>query len=81
MEVKYKRNITFMEVRKIVECYMKENIYTNVAQTASPIICAIGSMLHFFFTFQTQEIVLPDSVFSFLLYCLNFLFCWILQNK
>ena len=34
MEIKYKRNI-FPEARKIVESYMKENTYANVAQRAS----------------------------------------------
>ena len=35
MEVKYRRNITFLEARKIVERYMKVNTSANVAQKAS----------------------------------------------
>ena len=31
MEAKYKRNITYLEVRKIDESYMKVNAYANVA--------------------------------------------------
>ena len=37
MKVKYKRNITFLKARKIVESYMKVNISANVAQKVSPI--------------------------------------------
>ena len=29
--VKYRRNITFLEARKILESYMKVKTYTNVA--------------------------------------------------
>ena len=32
MEVKYRRNITFSEARKILESYLKVNTYANVAQ-------------------------------------------------
>ena len=34
MEVKYRRNITFLEARKIVESYLKVNTYANIAQKA-----------------------------------------------
>ena len=37
MEVKYGRNITFPEGRKIVECNMKDKNYTNEAQKARSI--------------------------------------------
>ena len=37
MEVKYSKNITFSEARKIVESYSKDNKYVNVAQRASPV--------------------------------------------
>ena len=37
IEVKYRRNITFREKRKLVESSMKDNTYANVAQRVSPI--------------------------------------------
>ena len=37
MEVKYKRNRTFLDARKMVESYMKDNTYANVAQKVSSI--------------------------------------------
>ena len=37
MDVKYKKNTTFLEARKIVESYMKVNTYANVAQKVCPI--------------------------------------------
>ena len=35
---KYKRNLTFLEGRKIIVSYMKADTYANVAQRASTII-------------------------------------------
>ena len=40
MEVKNKRNLTFLVAGKIVEFYMKGIIYANVAQNASLISCS-----------------------------------------
>ena len=37
MEVKYRRNIAFLEDRKITESYVRDNINANVAQRASSI--------------------------------------------
>ena len=37
MKMKYKRNITFLEARKIVESYMKVTTYDNETQKATPI--------------------------------------------
>ena len=37
MKVKYRRNITLLEARKIMEFFMKINVYGNVAQKACPI--------------------------------------------
>ena len=37
IEVKYRWNITFLEARKIVETYMKDNTYTYVVKRMSPI--------------------------------------------
>ena len=36
-EIKYKRNITFFEAKKIVESYMRVNSYVSVALMANPI--------------------------------------------
>ena len=37
MQLKYRKNLTFLEARKIVESYMKDNTSSNVAQKAIPI--------------------------------------------
>ena len=37
MEVKYRRNITFLKAGKIVETYMEDNNYANVAKKVSSI--------------------------------------------
>ena len=37
MDMNYRSNITFLETRKIVESYMKDNSYANVPQSANPI--------------------------------------------
>ena len=37
MVLKYQRNITYLEVKKIGESYMKDNTYANVVWRASPI--------------------------------------------
>ena len=37
MDVKYRRNITFLEARKIVKSSMKDNTYANVAQNPNPV--------------------------------------------
>ena len=39
MEVKYRRNITFLEAIKIVESYMKDITYANVMQK----VCLISN--------------------------------------
>ena len=37
LEVKYKRNVTFLETRKIVRSYLGENSYASVAWRVDPI--------------------------------------------
>ena len=37
LEAKHKRNVTFLEARKIVGSYMGENAYASVAGRADPI--------------------------------------------
>ena len=37
MEAKYRRNITFLEARKIVKSYTKDNTNANVAQKVSSV--------------------------------------------
>ena len=37
LEVKHKRNMTFLEARKIVGSYMGKNIYNSAAQKVNPI--------------------------------------------
>ena len=37
MEVRYRRNITFLETRKKVECSMNDSAYANVAEKVIPI--------------------------------------------
>ena len=39
MNLKYRINITFLETRKIVESYMKDSTYANLAQK----VCLISN--------------------------------------
>ena len=53
MEVKYRKNITFLEARKLVEFSMKDNTFANVSQKTNSINSITNNINYHFDKYRT----------------------------